>query len=91
LAGLSERKRLQNKMDAINLTNLTFISEEMRALISQVNTLATLFKALGGVFILWIVLYFLNRRVARKQRRIIEEIRKDVKRLAREIKKSKTV
>lgn len=76
-------------MDVVNLTNLTFISEEMQALISQVNTLATLFKALGGVFILWIVLYFLNRRVARKQRRIIEEIRKDVKRLAREIKKSK--
>lgn len=78
-----------NKMNAVNLTNLTFISEEMQAVVSQVNTLVTLFKALGGVFILWIVIYFLNRRAAKKQRQMIEELRRDVKKLVKGVKEIK--
>lgn len=76
-------------MDVINLTNLTFINAEMQAVVSQVNTLVILFKALGGVFILWVVMYFLNRRAAKKQRQMTEELRRDIKKLVKEIKESK--
>ncbi len=69
----------------INLTSVSFAPEQIQLLVNQLSGLITLFQAIGGAFILWIVISLIRMYTLRKRNKLIEEISKDLKELKENI------
>lgn len=75
--------------DVISLANISLAPSEFQNLISDINSLITIFQAIGGIFVVWIAFSLIRMYFLRKRTKAIEEIRKDVKDLKKEIIKLK--
>ena len=76
-------------IETINLTNISFAPEEIQLILSDINSLITIFQAIGGVFVLWIILSLIRMYFLRKRTKTIEQIGRDVRELKRDIEKLK--
>ena len=76
-------------IETINLTNISFAPEEIQLILSDINRLITIFQAIGGVFVLWIILSLIRMYFLRKRTKTIEQIGRDVRELKRDIEKLK--
>jgi signal transduction histidine kinase len=72
--------------DAITLLNQTimnqtFTQQYMEQITTKINTIAALFKALGGIFLAWIILTIVNWIRQSKQKKLLIEINKKLGKL----------
>ncbi len=66
-----------------NITNLILPD----ALVKDLSFLATLFQAIGGLIIVYIIFNLINLRFVRKRQRELVKIRKLIEKINRKIKK----
>ena len=67
------------------VTELLGPAESIEEVISQFNGLLNIFKAIGGVIIVWIIFTALNLWRERKRDKRIDKIEKDMNELKRKI------
>ena len=68
-------------INPLNLTNITSAPEEINLLLSDISNLILLFQAIGGAFVLWLIISLIRLYLLRKRERKIEEMMRDVKEL----------
>ena len=68
-----------------NLTNGILLED----LIGQVSSLTTLFQAIGGLIILYIIFNIINMIINRKKKKQLEEISENLKEIKKILKRKK--
>jgi len=64
----------------------TVVSVLSPELASQVNSMMILLKAIGGLFIIYLIFYFIRFYFMRKRNKMINEMNKDIKIIKKKLK-----
>lgn len=75
-------------MDFFNVTNISSTIPIIGELVERISILINIFIALGGLVIIFIIFNIWRFISSRKQRKLLEEIQQDIKKLKRKLRYS---